>query len=518
MKKRILIFLTAVLLILSALALPLGALTLTYTPTNAYKSSIFYERLRSVKLTGDQRRDIVNVAISQLGYHEGNSRADFGGLNYSGTGNYVEYNHANRETLDGGGSYYWCASFVTFCARQAGIPTSTVINSVSCDNFVVSFKKASRYKTRSSGYKPIAGDLIFFLYADSDRTYASHVGIVVGVKGGKVYTVEGNTTRDMVNYRSYSLTNANIAGYGVPAYKGTTGNYSDIELKTGYVEPGLYKVDSESLNLRAAPTSSSSLVGTVKRSTVFYISEADGDWGKTVHNGKAVWVSLKYLLPSDLSDYRITYKVNGEESRVDTVRAGSRIAVKNITTAPTGYEFLGWSSLKDSSKVEYRPEDILTASSDLTLYAVLQAKPVTVRFFDDDGRLISSKVYKYGDKISEPDAPKKESDEDFEYIFDGWDKPIIKTARADRDYRAIYRAVKPETESTTTFTDVIESVFDIFSSDGAKAEDTPEQGSASDLETPDKSTDISPTRVADTVTLFIFAVVTTLILFIKKKQ
>ena len=144
MRKKLVLLFVAVLLILPTLILPISALKLTYSPTDAYKSSIFYERLVNLKLTGDQRRDILNVAISQLGYHEGNSRSEFHGMNYLGSQNYVEYNYANKNTLDAGGSYYWCASFVTFCARQAGISTSTVINSVSCDNFVVNFKSQGR--------------------------------------------------------------------------------------------------------------------------------------------------------------------------------------------------------------------------------------------------------------------------------------------------------------------------------------------------------------------------------------
>ncbi len=502
----------------SILAIPLSALTLTYSPTSAYKSSIFYERLKAIKLTGDQRRDIVNVAISQLGYHEGDSRSDFGGLNYSGTGNYVEYNYANRETMDGGGSYYWCASFVTFCARQAGIPTSTIINSVSCDNFVVSFKNASRYKTRASGYTPVAGDLIFFLYSGSNRTYASHVGIVVGVKDGRVYTIEGNTTRDMVNRRSYPLTNTSIVGYGVPAYKGTTGDYSDLDLKNGYVEPGLYRVNSDTLNLRAAPSTSSAILGTVKRSTELLITEADGDWGKTVYNGKTVWASLSYLLPSDVSDYRVTYMVNGDKLKVDAAHVGTAVTVKDIETIPTGYEFLGWSSDQASDKVEYLAGDTLTVISNLTLYAVLKAKPITVRFFDIDGTLIKSTVYKYGDTVDEPDQPERASDDSYDYIFDGWDKPIIKTARTDRDYHATYRLVEHTTEESTAFSEIIDSVFSAFSDESEEPQSQPTEQSTTEIAESEISTAVSPTVVADALTLVVFSILTGMILFIKHRQ
>ena len=436
-KKLVLLF-AAILLILPVLILPISALKLTYSPTEAYKSSIFYERLASIKLTGDQRRDILNVAISQLGYHEGNSKSEFHGMNYLGSQNYVEYNYANKNTLDAGGSYYWCASFVTFCARQAGISTTAVINSVSCDNFVVNFKNQGRYKTRASGYTPIAGDFIFFLDSGANRTYASHIGIVVGVSGGKVYTIEGNTTRDMVNYRSYDLGNSRIVGYAVPAYTGTTGNYGDFELKNGYVEIGIYKVTSDTLNLRSNPTTSSSIVYTVNKSTELYISEASGDWGKTVYNGKTVWISLHYVTPKDVSDYIITYRVGNDTTGSQTARAGSSVKIRSLDDIPIGYEFVGWSRKPSSSSAELSPGDSITVTGSATLYAVLKAKPINVSFYDWDGALISQTVYKYGDTVIEPPTPERASDDKFDYVFEGWDKSFISTARSDRSYVAVY--------------------------------------------------------------------------------
>ena len=54
-------------------------LTPSYTPSSPYRSSAYYTQLCNVTLTGNQRTDLVNVARSQLGYHEGNSFSDLGG-------------------------------------------------------------------------------------------------------------------------------------------------------------------------------------------------------------------------------------------------------------------------------------------------------------------------------------------------------------------------------------------------------------------------------------------------------
>lgn len=52
-------------------------LTPSYTPSASYRSGKYYTQLCNVSLTGNQRTDLVNVARSQLGYHEGNNTANF---------------------------------------------------------------------------------------------------------------------------------------------------------------------------------------------------------------------------------------------------------------------------------------------------------------------------------------------------------------------------------------------------------------------------------------------------------
>lgn len=61
---------------------------------------------------------------------------------------------------------------------------------------------------------PRPGDQIFF---GSSTSNVGHTGIVEKVEGGKVHTIEGNTS-DRVARRSYSLSDKTIVGYGRPAY------------------------------------------------------------------------------------------------------------------------------------------------------------------------------------------------------------------------------------------------------------------------------------------------------------
>lgn len=125
----------------------------------------------------------------------------------------------------------WCAIFVTYNARMVGVPTNIIPTFASCSVAMGWFNARSRFKTRESGYVPKAGDIMFFDWKPG--TGVDHVGIVTGVKDGKVTTIEGNTRNNgKGNYgvfrKSYSLNSNMIMGYGVPDYEGKDGNSSGV--------------------------------------------------------------------------------------------------------------------------------------------------------------------------------------------------------------------------------------------------------------------------------------------------
>ena len=102
----------------------------TNSYSTQYMNSTYYTKLKNVTITGNQRDDIVNIALSQVGYHEGNNNSELGGNNTNGSNNYTEYNYWYYSgTLNGGDAAPWCAVFVSWCARQAGIGTDIINNS-----------------------------------------------------------------------------------------------------------------------------------------------------------------------------------------------------------------------------------------------------------------------------------------------------------------------------------------------------------------------------------------------------
>ena len=159
---------------------------LRYSGSSSYKSGKYYTRLTQVKLTGNQRTDIVNVAKSQVGYQEGSSSSQLSGTVYGGK-NYTEY-----------GRWYgiqdmWCAMFVSWCAARAGVSISIVPKHAYTPSGLQWFKdrgKAYSRATVAAGkYTPKAGNIIYFK-SSRNKNATNHIGIVTSYSNGKVYTIE----------------------------------------------------------------------------------------------------------------------------------------------------------------------------------------------------------------------------------------------------------------------------------------------------------------------------------------
>ena len=105
----------------------------------------------------------------------------------------------------------WCACFVSWCADQNGLIDNGKVPKFSlCSDGVSWFKSKSKWQ--NGGSAPAPGMIIFFDW-DGDGI-SDHVGIVVKCEGGRVYTIEGNSS-DQVRQRNYAVDYSSIMGYGV---------------------------------------------------------------------------------------------------------------------------------------------------------------------------------------------------------------------------------------------------------------------------------------------------------------
>jgi hypothetical protein len=178
--------------------------------SDSYASGIFCRRVRNVKLTGNPRTDLVNVAMSQIGYCEGNSKTDLSGCN-EGSKNYTEYGLWYNNLQDEPGGFekaMWCAMFVSWCAWQAGIASDTVYYHAytvyGVDWFLAREQAYTRQQVADGQYIPQPGDIVYFK-GNRNGDKVNHVGIVVKYEDGILYAVEGNT-----NDTSYSTNGGQV--------------------------------------------------------------------------------------------------------------------------------------------------------------------------------------------------------------------------------------------------------------------------------------------------------------------
>ena len=143
-----------------------------------------------------QPHSLVDVALSQL---QVDNTSRYGGRKY-------------QIYLGKDSNVAWCACFVAWCANECGyIDDGIMPNSAGCIQCINWYKDKDEWLPGHPEPRP--GMVIFFDW-DGDKK-ADHTGIVTGVSGGKVYTVEGNRGNAVGSF-SYDLDNSYIFGYGVP--------------------------------------------------------------------------------------------------------------------------------------------------------------------------------------------------------------------------------------------------------------------------------------------------------------
>lgn len=204
----------------------------------------------------DSSSSIISTALSQLDYEEGAN-------SYSKYGQW--YGFPNGD---------WCDMFVSWCANEAGISDTVFPRAASCTIHVGLFSDAGTYHVsaaRGGTYVPKQGDVIFFYNYPVHPTgnILRHVGIVLCVENGYVFTIEGNSVtnrldypfygvvskltnsalqpKDYVSVKRYPLDEPQIHGYAAP-------NYSDTSVleHTGWVDLGKYEPLREAFDTLAS--------------------------------------------------------------------------------------------------------------------------------------------------------------------------------------------------------------------------------------------------------------------------
>ena len=232
-----------------------------YTGSDTYMAGKFYSQLIDVKLTGNPRKDIVNVAKSQLGYQEGSELGEYSGL-YMGSNNCTEFGWWYTEYKQLEDSYanaQWCAMFVSWCAFNAGISEDIIkyhsYTETQWSLFTGQDRSYTWEEVQIGEYKPQAGDVVYFLSSTnaastSNPRRVNHVGIVTGFKDGVLYTIEGNASSTVfttdggcVTTREYAPDSTYVAYVCSPDYENVkTESDGPIKVDGDYIPENVQSV------------------------------------------------------------------------------------------------------------------------------------------------------------------------------------------------------------------------------------------------------------------------------------
>lgn len=467
-------------------AMSVGATGVEYEMSEQYRTGKYYENLTAVSLTGDGAKDVVAIALSQLGYHEGDSEDELGGTVADGTRDFVEYNRLYGKLDNGQGNgksygYYWCASFVNWCMRQAGVSEKATAGAeVSCQRWLSACKSAGIY-SESGGYAPISGDMIFFKDIGSSVS-STHVGIVVYSDSRSVYTVEGNTTGDdefsadgeYVAMKSYPLDSGYIVGYATPKY--TESSYRRVDHTEKLLTAGQYisttgiqvYSDKELTNTCEELDGFRVFSVTDISGGVFEISYTCGGESKHGFIGKSGDIKQ---LTSSVDVYTVNYvDTNGQALFYPQYRVSgeAKSAYKNAPYRD-GCGFVGWEMRHDKGSTVFEAGDRLpNFDGDITLYAVWDESFYLVTFANADGTVMSQMYGYYGTKFEMPDPPTPPSG----YTFVGWENDPDGVIRGNATYTAKF-AVTETASGSENDSDTAENAGGCSSSIGAYAVSLP---------------------------------------------
>lgn len=114
----------------------------------------------------------------------------------------------------------WCAAFGSVVAIQTE-NTDIIPTECSCERQIGLWMELGCWQ-EDDGYVPLPGDYIYYVWDEGwsfgdCKSWADHVGIVVGTAGPFIKVIEGNY-EDQVKYRTILINNYQIRGFGLPDF------------------------------------------------------------------------------------------------------------------------------------------------------------------------------------------------------------------------------------------------------------------------------------------------------------
>lgn len=244
--------------------------------------STWKKTMEDVILTGDWREDLLNIAMTQLGYEESD-------IDFIVDDNGVKQGYTRYGKWYGSTYADWCGMFISFCLEHAGISAAQFPREANPSKWKKQLSWKGAYVDDEDEYVPQRGDLIFFNYKEENAPV--HMAIVEMVTENTIYTLEGNSEKK-VRICEYPRDDERIVGYGnTAALMEMAGvEIPDKSVELPYVpEEGVTALTRENgVSLRAdATTRSIILVPVPKAGDTVYVKYA-------VATEQEVWYAVEY--------------------------------------------------------------------------------------------------------------------------------------------------------------------------------------------------------------------------------
>ena len=159
-----------------------------------------------------------------------------------------------------------------------------------------------------------------------------------------------------------------------------------------------------------------------------------GQWFKADDSCNKRVCSVCQLEETSYIEYTVVFQDwNGTVLSTATYHWGDRVTApadpKKAADDACTYTFNGWD------------QAVVNCAGDATYTATYSSTYIdyTVVFEDADGKVLSTKIYHWGDKVTAPANPTKTADHTYTYAFAGWDKNVVNCA-GNATYTATYTA------------------------------------------------------------------------------
>lgn len=305
------------------------------------------------------------------------------------------------------------------------------------------------------------GQILYAKWADQD-------GVVTPLPKGTVEEMTVKVTGDTVNVRKgpatfYGKTGAYDKDTAVPIMetyetggytwgKSTLGwfrlDYTDYEVQKAAQSqfPKEGTVTGDSVNIRKGPGTDHEKTGKKNKGDRITITEeADGGslrWGKMTDGN---WICLDYVLyDEDAKSVSAVTLISGP-AKTEYIQMNESLQLEGAVILVTYTDGTSTaltptrSMVSAYSNASLGETTVKVACEGKTVTFPVNIIKATVTFLDWDGTELSKTQYAYGEKVTPPPAPEREPDDQYFYVFSGWDKEVT-NCTGNKIYTATYAA------------------------------------------------------------------------------